>query len=138
MSLHIGAMMPDRALDESALIKAITKVAIDLAALGNQQIQKRKPAVDIMFLLPSHLENAGFNGLRMRAFDAADQRLRFESAVPEKMVTSAHAERYVTAIMLDAIDAAAEFFNEKHILFNAVEHSALVDFVTLSDQRLMN
>ena len=138
MSLHIGAMMPDRALGESALIKAITKVAIDLAALSNQQIQKRTPAVDIMFLLPSQQENAGFDGLRMRAFDAGAQSLRFESAVPDKMVTSIHAERYVTAILLDAIDAAAEFFNEQHILFNAAEHSALVDFVTLTDQRLLN
>ena len=33
MTIHIGAMMPDRSLDESALIQAIIKVATGLASL---------------------------------------------------------------------------------------------------------
>ena len=136
MTLHIGAMMPDRSLDESVLIKAITKVATDLAKLRNQLVQKKTPVLDIMFLLPSKEEKADFAGLRLRSFETDCQILRIESAVPEKMVTSIHAERFVIAIMLDAIDAAGEFFGEQHILFNKSEHLALVDDLVISKEQL--
>ena len=127
MSLHIGAMMPDRSLDESALINAITNVAAGLARLPDQFAQKQTPVLDIVFLLPSRQEQAGFAGLRLHSYDAAGQVLRIESAVPEKMVTSSHAQRYVIAIMQDAIDAAGAFFSERAIVFDGSAHLALVD-----------
>ena len=40
MSLHSGAMMPDRTLNESALINAAAKVAADLARLRGQPDQR--------------------------------------------------------------------------------------------------
>jgi hypothetical protein len=129
MSIYIGSMMPDRSLDESVLAKAITKVATDLAGLRDQLVQKKAPVLDIVFLLPSREEKADFVGLRLHSFDTAGQILRIESAVPEKMVTSVHAERFVIAIMQDAVDAAGEFFSEQHILFDASEHLALVDLI---------
>ena len=138
MTLHIGSMMPDRSLDESVLIKAITKVATDLAGLRDQLVQKKTPVLDIVFLLPSREEKADFAGLRLHSFDHAGQILRIESAVPEKMVTSIHAERFVIAIMQDAIDAAGEFFSEQHILFDVSEHLALVDLVIPKEQRAIN
>jgi hypothetical protein len=138
MTIHIGAMMPDRSLDESVLIKAITKVATDLAKLRDQLVQKKMPVLDIVFLLPSREEKADFAGLRLRSFDTAGQMLRIESAVPEKMVASSHAERFVIAIMQDAIDAAGEFFSEQHILFDVSEHMALVDMVIPKEQRAIN
>ncbi|QPK63960.1 hypothetical protein IVG45_02980 [Methylomonas sp. LL1] len=138
MTLHIGSMMPDRSLDESALIKAITKIAMDLAGLRNQVIQKKTPLLDIVFLLPSRQEQADFTGLRLHSFDSAGQILRIESAVPEKMVTSIHAERFVIAIMQDAIDAAGEFFNEQRILFDTAGHLALVDSINTVEQRALN
>ena len=127
MTLHIGAMMPDRSLDESIFIKAITKVATDLARLRDQLVQQNTPVLDIIFLLPSRQEKADFAGLRLRSYDTAGQTLRIESAVPEKMVTSIHAERFVIAIMQDAIDAADLFFSEHAIPFNGSAHLALVD-----------
>ena len=138
MTLHIGSMMPDRSLDESVLIKAISKVATDLARLRDQLVQKKTPVLDIIFLLPSRQEKADFAGLRLHSFDTAGQILRFESAVPEKMVTSIHAERFVIAIMQDAIDAAGEFFSEQHILFDVSEHLALVDLVIPKELRAIN
>jgi hypothetical protein len=138
MTLHIGAMMPDRSLDESILVKAITQVAADLAGLRDQAVQKKTPVLDIVFLLPSRVEKADFAGLRLHSFDTARQILKIESAVPEKMVTSIHAERFVIAIMLDAIDAAGEFFGEQNILFNKSEHLALVDLVISKEQRAIN
>ena len=131
MSLHIGAMMPDRSLDESILIKAITKVATDLAGLRDQLVQEKTPVLDIIFLLPSREEKADFAGLRLRSYDTAEQILRIESAVPEKMVTSIHAERFVIAIMQDAIDAADLFFSEHAIPFNGSAHLALVGGLSL-------
>lgn len=138
MTLHIGAMMPDRSLEESVLIKAITKVATDLARLRDQPVQKKTPVLDIVFLLPSRQEKADFAGLRLRSFDTEGQILRVECAVPDKMVTSIHAERFVIAIMQDAIDAAGLFFNEQHILFDATEHSALVDLVIPKERFAIN
>ena len=138
MTLHSGSMMPDRSLDESVLIKAITKVATDLAGLRDQMVQKKMHVLDIVFLLPSREEKAGFAGLRLHSFDHNGQILRIESAVPEKMVTSIHAERFVIAIMQDAIDAAGEFFSEQHILFDVSEHLALVDLVITKEQRAIN
>ncbi|WP_254786855.1 hypothetical protein [Methylomonas sp. LWB] len=126
MTLHIASMMPDRALEDSAIAKAITKVAIDLAGLREHHLQKRMPVVDIVFMLPSRVEKADFDGLRLHSFDESMQVLRVESAVPEKMVASSHAERYVVAVMLDAIEAAGDFFAERSILFDAPEHLAMV------------
>jgi hypothetical protein len=138
MSLHIGAMMPDRSLDESALIQAITKVATNLAGLREQAVQKKTPVLDVVFLLPSRQEKADFAGLRLHSFDYAGQILRIESAVPEKMVTSIHAERFVIAIMQDSIDAACEYFSEQQILFDVSEHLALIDSVIAKEQRARN
>jgi len=131
-------MMPDRSLDESALIKAITKVATDLARLRDQLAHKKTPVLDIVFLLPSRQEKADFAGLRLHSFDYAGQILRIESAVPENMVTSIHAERYVIAIMLDAIEAAGEFFSEQHVLFDVSEHLALMALIIPKEQRAIN
>ena len=138
MTLHIGAMMPDRSLDESALIQAITKVATDLAGLRDKPVQKKTPVLDVIFLLPSQQEKADFTGLRLSSFDRTGQILRIECAVPEKMVASIYAQRFVIAIMQDAIDAAGELFKEQHILFDVLEHLALVDLVIPKEQRAIN
>ncbi len=106
MTIHIGAMMPDRSLDESVFIKAVTKIAANLARLRDLHTQNRTPVLDIIYLLPSQKEKADFTGLRLRSFDSSGQILRIESAVEESMVSSIHAERYVLAVLLDAIDAA--------------------------------
>jgi hypothetical protein len=134
MSLQIGSMIPDRSLEGSALIRAITNFAIDLAGNRDIQIQKRTPVLDIVFLLPSRQEKADFVGMRLHSFDNARQILRIEAAVPDKMVTSIHSERFVLAIILDAIDAAAEFFGSQPILFDQVDHIALVDLITRKQQ----
>ena len=134
MSIQIVSMMPDSALDECEVIKAITKVAIDLAGQRDQLVQKRLPVLDIVFLLPSAQEKVGFVGLRLHSFNIEGQILRIESAVPEKMLSSIHAERFVIAIILDAIDAADEFFREQNILFDSIGHSAMVNFITTTEQ----
>ena len=55
------------------------------------------------------------------------------------MVDSVNAERYAVAIVLDAIDAAKEFFFERHILFDADAHMALIDtMITNEAQPCLN
>jgi len=127
MTLYIGSMIPDRALDESELIRSITKIASNLSKLRDNHAQKRTPILDLVFLLPSKQEKADFTGLRLHSFDTAEQILRIEAAVPENMVDSVNAERYAVAIVLDSIDAAKEFFFEQNILFDADAHMALMD-----------
>jgi len=137
MTIHIGAMMPNRSLDESVLIKAITKVATDLAVLRDHLVQQKTLSWTLYFYYPVGkkkltLQGYGCTHLTLR------QILRIESAVPEKMVTSIHAERFVIAIIQDAIDAAGEFFSEQHVLFDLSAHLALVDLVTTKEQRAIN
>jgi len=127
-------MMPDRALEESAIGRAITSIAIDLAGLREHPAQKRTPVLDLVFLLPSGQEKADFEGLRLHSFDSSAKILRIESAVPEKMVASNHAERFVLAVMLDAIDASDEFFYEQRILFDARGHQELIELMTNNEQ----
>jgi hypothetical protein len=134
MTLHIASMMPDRALEESAIGNAITSIAMDLAGLRDHPLQKRCPVLDLVFLLPNHQDKADFDGLRLHSFDPTTQTILMESSVPQKMVTSIHAERYVIAVMLDAIDAASEFFNEQHILFDAPGHQSLIESATSNEQ----
>ena len=138
MTIHIASMMPDRALDESVIAKAITKTAVDLARFREEPIQKRAPILDLIFLLPSRQEKADFDGLRLHSFDKASQTLRIECAVPEKMVASTHAERFVVAVIMDAIDAAAEFFTEQRILFDAAGHLALAEALVAREQYAIN
>ncbi len=133
MTIHLSSMMPDRSLDESELIQAIVKIAMLLAKAKKEQIPKT-PSLDIIFLPPSQQEQAAFTGLRLTSFDKASQTLTIESAVPEKMVASTHAQRFVIAVILDAIDAAKEFFNEQNIPFNQAQYSALIDFIDPTSQ----
>ncbi|MGR8935291.1 MAG: hypothetical protein ACU837_13000 [Gammaproteobacteria bacterium] len=129
MTLYIGSMMPDRTLEESELIKGITKIAANLTRLNEHLAQKRIPILDIVFLLPSRYEKAEFTGMRLHSFDRSEHILRIEAAVPENMVDSGHAERYAIAVMQDAVDAAQEYFFEQNILFDAAGHMALIDFI---------
>lgn len=134
MTIHISTMMPNRSLDESSFMLAVTKTAIQLADNRDLPVQNTTPVLDIVFLLPSRQEQAGFEGLRLHSFNRDNQMLRIESAVPPKMLDSIHAGRFIIAIMQDAIDAASEYFSEQQLLFNAAEHIALTNRLMAIEQ----
>lgn len=138
MSLHLSSMIPDRSLEESEMIKAITKYAIYLAKLRDQPVQSRVPALDVVFLLPSSQEKPDFQGLRLHSFDRAVQTIRIECSVPEKMVNSIYADHFVIAIIQDAIDAANEFFTAERILFDALGHQSLVELIAPKQHYAVN
>jgi len=123
-------------LEESDLIKGITKIAANLTRSNEHLVQKRSPIRDIVFLLPSGREKAEFTGMRLHSFDRSEQILRIEAAIPESMVTSSHAERYAIAVMQDAVDAAQEYFFEQNILFDAAGHMALIDFIAPNQEKM--
>lgn len=127
MALFIGAFLPDRQLDESAFCKALTKVAIDLAQLRRHPLQSSKPNLDLYFLMPGKEEEPAFQGMRYHSFDAASNTLRMESAVPEKMIQSIHAEDFVVAALQDAVDGAHEFFELQQMTFQRDAYLHLID-----------
>lgn len=135
MTIHISTMMANRSLDESSFMRAVTKAAIHLAEFRQLPVQNTTPVLDIVFLLPGREEQADFDGLRLHSFTRTGQVLRIESAVPEKMLNSIHAERFVIAVLEDAVDAAGEYFNEQQLLFNTAEHIALINQLMTETQR---
>lgn len=127
MALFIGAFIPDRRLDQSAFCKALTKVAIDLARFRQHPLQANKPNLDLYFLMPGKDEIPEFEGMRLHSFDAASNTLRIESSVPRQMIQSAFAERYVVAVIQDAVDGAYDFFETEQIEFQRDEYLCLID-----------
>lgn len=138
MTLYISTMIPDRTLAESELFNAITKVAKELAKFADQPVQNKTPRVNVAFLLPSSQEKPGFNGLWLHSFEKSSQTLQIDAAVPERMVSSIHAERYVFAVLMDAIDAAGEYFLEELMLFDAPAHLALIESLRPKEQYASN
>ena len=99
---------------------------------------KRRHLSLTLYFTIQRQEKADFKGLRLHSFDTASHILRIESAVPEQMVTSIHAERFAIAIMQDAIDSAGKYFFEQHVLFDLFEYLALVDLLIPKEQRAIN
>ena len=130
MALFIGAFLPDRQLDQSAFCKALTKVAIDLARFRRHPLQTSKPNLDLYFLMPGKDEMPEFEGMRLHSFDASSSTLKIESSVPRQMIQSAYAERYVVAVIQDAVDGAHDFFEMEEIEFRRDEYLHLIDTLT--------
>lgn len=126
MSLYIGAYYPDRQLDESLFGQALVKVAAGLAQYRQHPLQMSAPNLDIHFMMPGKEESPNFEGMRLRFFDRQSSTLRIESAVPDRMVNSMHSEAYILAVMQDAVDNAADFFDEQQLSF---KHQAYLDLV---------
>lgn len=127
MAIYIGALIPDRQLDESAFCKALSKVAMGLAINRTHPVQSTHPNLDLHFLLSGKEEQPGFEGMRMTAFDKNSNTLKIESSVPMKMIHSILAKKYVVAMMQDAIDGANEFFEEKQIAFQHEQYLHLIN-----------
>ena len=118
MSLYININTPSKTLEKSPIDTAITVLA------ANAAIEKRSgrfpegPALDITFMLPDKSEFPPFKGMRMGGYTNENQTLYFESAVPEHVVNSKSASRYVVVALQDAIDNAGDFFESYNIDFN--------------------
>ena len=118
MSLFISVLIPSKELEKSPIDIAITVLA------ANTQAEKRNgrlpggPALDITFMLPYKEDVPEFQGMRMGGYTSENQTLYFESAVPEHIVYSENATRYVLLAIQDAVENADEYFQECNVLFN--------------------
>jgi len=127
MALYIGAYLPDRDLDQSAFSRALVRVATELARLRQHPLQGSMPNLDLHFLMPGREEQPPFDGMRFHSFDARSNTLRMESAVPQRMLESTHAEAFVIAAMQDAVDNAHDFFAEREGGFERDGYLSLID-----------
>ena len=127
MALYIGAYLPDRDLDQSAFSRALVRVAAELARLRQHPLQGSSPHLDLHFLMPGKEERPMFDGMRLHSFDSRSNTLRMESAVPERMLQSTHAEAFVIAAMQDAVDNAHNFFASRQGGFERNGYFSLID-----------
>jgi len=67
-------------------------------------------SIDLILMLPGKTHRPDFESMRMTHFSSADSVLYIESAVPEHMLPSEQAERYVSALVQDEVENAADFF----------------------------
>lgn len=138
MTLFIGAYYPDNELQRSVFGEALTQVALNLAKARSHRLQSTSPNVDFYFLVPGKLAKPDFQGMRIHSFDSETDTIRIESSVPDHMVTSKHAEDYVVASLLDAMDNAFDFFADSAVLFQRDEYQNLVESLRSSPKPVLN
>lgn len=122
MSLFIGAFFPESELSDSPFSKALTNIAAKLASLQAQKTKEPMPLIDLRFMIPGKTDKPDFTGMRYNSFDKISQTLRIDSCVPEAMIESEKAEKYIVAAMQDATENASSFFHEENIEFNEFWH----------------
>lgn len=119
MSLYISINTASSELNHSPINDAITFVAAHAALERRKGLIPDGPSLDITFLLPGQLEKPDFSGMRMGGYNYDGDTLFFETAVPEHILHSNDAPRYVAVVMQDVISHATDFFKEKNIQFDA-------------------
>lgn len=117
MSIYLSAVSGSRDLEGSAIDKAITAMAIRLTQLRGALKGSNDVTIDLTLMLPGKTQKPDFDGMRMTRFSSDERALYIESAVPQQMLHSQHAERYVSALIQDAIDNAVLYFDEQGVPF---------------------
>jgi hypothetical protein len=118
MSFYLNTVTASRELEGSAIDKAIMAMAMRVAKIRSGLDKKNAAAIDLTLMLPGKAEKPEFQGMRMTGFSSDDGVLYIESAVPDSMLHSEHAERYVSAVLQDAFENAKEFFSDQGLSFS--------------------
>jgi hypothetical protein len=130
MSLFISINTPSKELEKSPIDDAITILAANAAVEKRNGHLPKGPALDITFMLPSNNDVPPFSGMRMGGFTNENQTLYFESAVPEHIVRSKHAPRYVALALQDVVDNASDFFKSNNVDFDEAQwHRAIAPLI---------
>ena len=130
MSLYISITSPSKDLEKSPIDDAITILAANAAIEKRNGHLPQGPALDITFMLPNNDDVPPFQGMRMGGFTSENQTLFFESAVPQHIVRSKHAPRYVAMALQDVIDNASDFFKNHNIAFDDAQwHRAITPLI---------
>lgn len=118
MSLYISINSPSARHSKSSIDTAITRVAVQAATEKRSGSLPSGPMLDVTFLLPGENEKPGFNGMRMGGYTPDEDTLFFQTAVPDHILDSDDAERYVAMVMEDVIYNAGDFFRGSDIPFD--------------------
>lgn len=130
MSLYISITSPSKDMEKSPIDDAITILAANAAIENRNGHLPQGPALDITFMLPNNDDVPPFQGMRMGGFTNENQTLFFESAVPQHIVCSKHAPRYVAMALQDVIDNASDFFKSHNIAFDDAQwHRAITPLI---------
>ena len=118
MSLYISVNTPGKELEKSPIDTAITVLAANAAIEKRNGRLPKGPALDITFMLPNKTEVPPFEGMFMGGYTSENQTLYFESAVPEHIINSKNASRYVVVALQDVVDNASDFFDSYNVPFD--------------------
>lgn len=118
MPLTISVATASGELKESAIARAITALAVQLATTRQAGLHPPLPSLDVTFLLPGRDEKPSFTGMRMGGYTRDQQTLFFERAVEEQLLHSEQSASYLALVMQDVIDNADDFFRENKLAFN--------------------
>ena len=133
MGLFISINTASAQLGQSPIDEAITFVATHAAMEKRQGQIPEGPSLDVTFLLPGELDKPGFDGMRMGGYTQESDTLFFETAVPEHILKSNEAPRYVAMVMQDVVAHASEFFTENKIRFDRLRWQQVMHNLTESN-----
>lgn len=119
MSLHISISLPSRDLERCAMDRAVTRLAERVALTKRRQSAPRDRVLDVSFLLSSEQDAPPFTGMRMGGYRPQDNILYFQAAVPARLSHSDQAADYVSLVLQDVVDNAADYFAEAGLSFAA-------------------
>jgi len=117
VNIYLSVVSASRDLEGSAIDKAITAMAIRLTQLSKTMKDNANVSIDLTLMLPSENQRPDFEGMRMTHYSSTDEVLYIESAVPLQMLHSEQADHYVSALLQDAVENAAEFFSDQGMQF---------------------
>lgn len=127
MSLYISIRSASSELTDSPIYKAITMLAAIIAMKTNHEAIPDGPSIDVSFLLPGKFDKPDFTGMRMGGYSQENNTLFFEKAVPEHIIFSDEAGKFVELVMEDIIYNADIFFRENDIPFKIKSWQQLLD-----------
>lgn len=126
MSVYLNAVTGSRELEGSAIDKAIMAMGVRLTQARKTLGNDGGVSIDLTLLLPGKTHQPDFKGMRMTRFSSTEGVLYIESAVPEKMLHSEQAGLYVSALLQDALDNAADYFSTQGLPFPHVQWQSLL------------
>lgn len=132
MSLSINIRSASSDALDSQMSRAITHLAAKAVRRSHHGDMPAGPGLDITFMLPGKLDKPGFQGMRMGGYTDREQVLYFETSVPEALIQSNQAVRYVELTLQDAIDNANDFFVQNYRDFDRAGWQRVLDQLSLT------
>lgn len=119
MGLYISVATASNELKNTAIDTAITRLAAATARLTRQGRIPATPSLDLTFLLPGKFEKPDFSGMRMGGYTRENGTLFFQAAVPDRLIDSDLTRAYLSLLLQDVVDNAADLFAANAVGFDA-------------------